>query len=156
LLFEEMPIRYHLPFLARPSKPSPPSQRVRLGGRLDFICQSDRTFSLILATGETVQGVAVGVEPRELAPYLGEKIVITGTAVFRPSGAVHKIEADHVEPACGNLSLWSRVPEPVFGELDRRTLRRPQGSRSGLNAIIGRWPGDESDEEAAGILQEIS
>jgi hypothetical protein len=152
----EIAIRHQFSLRVSSLKPAPPPQRVRLGGRLDSVCQSDRTFTLVLATGETLPGIAVSVEPRDLAPYLGDAVIITGTAVFRPSGAVHKIEADGVEAAAGSSTLWSRMPEPVFGELDRRILRRPQGSRSGLNAIIGRWPGDESEEEIAGVLQEIS
>jgi uncharacterized protein (DUF433 family) len=35
-------------------------------------------------------------------------------------------------------------------------LRQPQGSRSGVNAVIGRWPGEESDEEIAAALRELS
>lgn len=151
-----MTIQHLFSLRVRNLKPAPPPQRARVGGRLDSVCQSDRTFTLVLATGETLPGIAVGVEPRDLGPYLGNDVIVTGTAVFRHSGAVHKIEADGVEAADGSNTLWSRMPVPVFGELDRRTLRRPQGSRSGLSAIIGRWPGDESEEEIAGILQEIS
>jgi hypothetical protein len=41
-------------------------------------------------------------------------------------------------------------------KLDRRALHRPQGPDSGVNAIIGRWPGDESDEEIIALLEELS
>jgi hypothetical protein len=32
----------------------------------------------------------------------------------------------------------------------------PQGPRSGINAIFGRWPGDESDEEIMEALERLS
>ena len=41
-------------------------------------------------------------------------------------------------------------------KLDRRALHQPQGLSSGINAIIGRWPGDESDEEIMALLEELS
>lgn len=41
-------------------------------------------------------------------------------------------------------------------KLDPRTLHQPQGPDSGINAIIGRWPGDESDEEIIALLDELS
>jgi hypothetical protein len=47
--------------------------------------------------------------------------------------------------------------EPVLvRKLDRRLLHQPQGPDSGINAIIGRWPGDESDEEIIALLDELS
>ena len=36
------------------------------------------------------------------------------------------------------------------------TLRVPQGPGTGLNAIMGRWPGEETDEEIQGALNELS
>jgi hypothetical protein len=41
-------------------------------------------------------------------------------------------------------------------KLDRASLHQPQGPDSGINAIIGRWPGDESDEEIIALLDELS
>jgi hypothetical protein len=46
--------------------------------------------------------------------------------------------------------VWRGTPDEL------QSLRQPQGPRSGINAIIGRWPGDESDEEAARALEELS
>lgn len=135
---------------------TPAPQSARIAGCLDSLCLSDRTFSLILASGETVQGLAVGVEPRDLAPHLGENVTVAGRAVFRPSGSVLRIEAEEVELATGDIRIWSRMPTPVFRRLDPRTLHQPQGPRSGINALIGRWPGDESDEEVLKLLEEIS
>jgi hypothetical protein len=34
--------------------------------------------------------------------------------------------------------------------------RRPQGPRSGINAIFGAWPGDETDDEVFAMLEEMS
>ena len=48
---------------------------------------------------------------------------------------------------------------PIFrkiGKIDRRALYRPQTPSSGINAIIGRWPGDESEEEILAALEKLS
>ena len=47
-------------------------------------------------------------------------------------------------------------PPVLVRNLDRRALHRPQGPDSGINAIIGRLPGDESDEEIVALLDELS
>ncbi len=136
---------------------TPPSQRVRLAGQLDTIRHSDRMFVLVLDDGTTIKGVAEAAAPRQLADQFGKPVVITGLAVFRPSGRVLRVEADSVEPA-GNqeLTVWSRQPRPSFGRLEERSLIQPQGPRSGLNALIGQWPGDETDEQFLAAVAELS
>jgi len=70
--------------------------------------------------------------------------------VFKPSGAPLRIEAERIELATEvDLRLFGRAPSSHARNLDLRELRRQQGPRSGINAIIGQWPGDESDEEFA-------
>ena len=41
-------------------------------------------------------------------------------------------------------------------KLDLEALHQPQGPDSGLNAVMGKWPGDESDEEILALLEEMS
>jgi hypothetical protein len=40
--------------------------------------------------------------------------------------------------------------------LDLSALRQPQDRHSGVNAVIGRWPGNESEEEIIAALRELS
>jgi hypothetical protein len=61
-----------------------------------------------------------------------------------------------MEPATGDALLWSRMPTPIFRELDGRKLSVPQGARSGVAAIWGQWPGDETDEEFIEALSQLS
>jgi hypothetical protein len=48
------------------------------------------------------------------------------------------------------------VPETAVRLATRITLRVPQGPTTGLNAIIGRWPGEESDADIERALSELS
>jgi hypothetical protein len=46
---------------------------------------------------------------------------------------------------------------PLVGKLDLEALHQPQGPNSGINAIIGKWPGDDlSEEEFIALVEEIS
>jgi hypothetical protein len=52
-------------------------------------------------------------------------------------------------------------PEPtsrpvIVGKLDHRALHQPQGPDSGINLLIGKWPGSESEEEILALLEELS
>lgn len=41
-------------------------------------------------------------------------------------------------------------------KFDYAALHKPQGPNSGINAVIGKWPGDETDEEINALLEELS
>jgi len=93
-----------------------------------------------------LRGIAEGVPPETLAALFGKKALVSAMAIFRPSGRVLRLEADHIEHAGEDFSLWSTEPQPLAQPLDEHALRKSQGPRSGLIAIIGQWPGDENDE----------
>ncbi len=139
----------------RRSTPKP--QAVRLSGRLETIRYSDKMFELVTQTGEKHRGVApLTWTSEEMARLFGTDVTVDGTAVYRPSGCLLRIEASSIIPAKPNdLKFWSEIPAP--GKLrDRmRTLRQPQTSNSGLNKLWGRWPGDETDEQITEALQSL-
>ncbi len=47
---------------------------------------------------------------------------------------------------------------PLVGKLDLDALHRPQGPNSGINAIIGKWPIEEGEDEEQiiALIEEIS
>ncbi len=137
----------------------PPDQRVRIAGKLDVLRHSDRMFTLILESGSPVRGVVASeaIDLAALGAMWGGSAVVSGVAKFRPSGSLLRIEAEVIERAGEkDLSLWGTLPQPVFGPLDERALRQPQGPRSGVSAIFGQLPGEESDEEIIEALDRFS
>lgn len=136
---------------------TPRSQRVRIAGQVDAIRYSDRAFTLVLESGEQIRGVLAEGEPEVLAPYFGKVAVVSGMAQFRPSGSLLRVDADQVQPGTDqDLELWSETPRPLFASTDDHDLRRPQRPRSGINALIGSWPGNETDDEIFAMLEEMS
>lgn len=135
---------------------TPQPQRTMVAGTLNMIRHSDRMFALILEGGESLRGVADASLAPALAELWGQSVLVSGTAVFRSAGGVLRIEADSVEPVKGDVSVWSRPPGPLSTVMDAVSLHVSQGPRSGINAVYGRWPGDESDAEFLNALQELS
>jgi hypothetical protein len=144
-----------LDILRRLKRETPPNQRVRVAGWLDQIRHSDRMFTLKLQTGAVLRGVAEDVDPVKLAGLWGRKATVSGMAVFKPSGRVLRLDADEFKPASDDFSLWSVEPKPLF-QVPAQPLRQPQGNRSGINAVIGQWPGDETDDQIRTALEELS
>jgi hypothetical protein len=88
---------------------------------------------------------------------VGQQVVVSGWAHFRANGLLHHVEADVITSASGSdLEVWSQPPEPLFCEVPLSRSWQAQTPTTGINAVIGRWPGDESDEEIFRFLEEIS
>lgn len=131
---------------------APPSRRVRVVGVLDMLRVSTQTFGLKLDTGDEVRGSIVETSGETLGRLLGERAVIDGRAVFRPSGRLLRVDADSILPGEDVSALFSRMPEAIGRRVLRSDVRRPQGPSTGVNAFFGRWPGEETDDQ---LLQEL-
>ncbi len=82
---------------------------------------------------------------------------MSGTVKFRPSGSVLRVEADRIEPASADdVAVFSSAPTLLVEDLDAHARRLPLDPGSGLAAIIGQWPGDETDEQILAALAELS
>lgn len=136
---------------------TPRPRRVRVAGHVDVIKYSTCTFVMRLEDGCEVRGVLVEDGAEALRPHFGKQVVVEGVAQFRPSGRLLRVDVDRIGDATPqDLAVFSAAPRPLSAPLDARQLRRSQTPTTGLNAVIGQWPGDETDEEVDRFLREIS
>lgn len=143
--------------VARLRRQVPAPQATRVAGKLDSIRYSDRMFTLVLDSGMVLKGVAERLEPEQLASLFGQLAVVSGIAVFRPSGSVLRLEAEQIQAISPDqAALWAKPPRPLLAPLDIRSLRVSQDALSGIHAIYGQWPGDESEEELLAAIEEMS
>lgn len=127
---------------------TPPPQQVMLSGRLETIRHSDRMFMLITESGPQIRGLAEAIPATTLSDHFGKQVLVHGEAQFRPSGSLLRIEATQIEGVDEvQAALWAKVPRPLNQSVNQRDFAVAQGPRSGLNAVFGNWPGDESEEE---------
>lgn len=135
---------------------TPKPHQVRISGRLDMVRASTSTFAIHLESGEEVLATAPYEIFKEVRDLLEKDILITGKAVYRPSGQLLRIDAETAREATSDSHLWSKLPTPHTQKLDNYHLTQSQGSRSGISAILGKWPGDETDTDIERAMEEIS
>jgi hypothetical protein len=135
---------------------TPASHRVRIVGNLDGLEASTQRFSVLLDTGQKVIGIFGEEDVQTMHDLWRKRIIVLGTAIYRASGSLLRIDADAVKSGEGEGAFFSHLPTPTHARLDLAKLRKPQGPRSGLAAIMGQWPGDETDEEIAAALETVS
>ena len=136
---------------------TPPSRRVRLTGRLDLMGWSESVLKLEVKSGEKVTAVWEGVQPVEaLKDYFNCDVVIEGAGVFRPSGSLLRIDADSIALAGAQDEFFRQVPK-ALALPDYSTLARLRpGEKSPYHRILGSIPGEETDEEFAAAVEELS
>jgi hypothetical protein len=135
---------------------TPSPNRVRIVGTLDMIRVSTQTFGIRLDKGEEVRGTLPEGSIEDIKHLLNRRVLLLGTAVYRASGRLLRVDAETVALGEHESDLWSRVPQPASARIDTNKLRKPQGPRSGMAAIMGRWPGDETDEQIQAALEQLS
>lgn len=135
---------------------TPTPQRLRIVGQLDGLVASTQRFSILLDSGEKVVGVFTDDQMDAMQKLWRKRVLVLGTAIYRASGRLLRIDADIVRPGEGEPQIFSQMPSPPGTKIDVVKLRKSQGPKSGINAIIGKWPGDETDEELTAILEELS
>lgn len=135
---------------------TPSPRRVRIVGKLDMMRISTQTFVVHLDTGEEVRGILPDDGMDEAKSLLNQRVLILGKAVYRASGRLLRIEADSVTVGETESSLWSRIPKPGTAKINGFKWHKPQGSRSGMAAILGKWPGEETDQQVRAALAKLS
>ena len=135
---------------------TPAPQQQRTGVSFDMIRKSTWGKLPRLDDGQTVRGSLVSGSIVDAAVQLDSRVLVLGRAVYRASGKLLRIDADEIKGPAAEPSLWSRIPSPRTRRFDPSALHVPQGPRSGVSAIVGRWPGDETDDEIAAWLERTS
>jgi hypothetical protein len=112
-----------------------------------MIQASTLAFALVLPNGDKVRGVWKGNDFETLRQLVNSEVVATGTAVYRPSGALLRLDAEGLAPQRDADRFFAVVPTPTGGRMDLRSLVREQTKRGGMVGIWGMVPAEETDDD---------
>ena len=131
----------------------PDPQSVVLNGVVELL-----QFSKLKVKIKTEEGIVDGfladdLSSEDIASFWGKEVTITGTSHFKPRGK-SIIEIERVfEPGEGD-TYFSKRPKSETVEMQLERQIREKGSNP-LAEIIGKWPGDETDEEFEQMLKAL-
>lgn len=134
---------------------TPPEQTARISGKLDMARISSRAFAMELADGTETRGILTHGDLTDYRHLLGKSVVATGTAIFRPSGRLLRIDAQELRPAAESDAFFSKSPRPRKSQATKPISSLLTSAGGGVAGVFGRWPGDESDAEIEAMLREI-
>lgn len=125
-----------------------PPKESRVDGVLDMLRQSTRAFTIELDDGEEVRGVLLEGDVTQARSLLGKRVSVQGSAVFRPSGRLLRLDARAIVPCSEQSAFWSKIPKAKPTSASRVRQRLPQTTRTGVNAFFGRWSESPIDDDA--------
>ncbi|SIO40137.1 hypothetical protein SAMN05444166_4397 [Singulisphaera sp. GP187] len=83
-------------------------------------------------------------------------MTITVTIDQRLDQPLLQIVSDEINfVAAGKSTLCSQTPSARTGRFDLAKIIQKQGHKQGVTAIIGQWPGDETDEQIEQAFRDI-
>lgn len=131
-----------------------PHREVRVAGKLEAIKLNEHTFTMEVTESQyPINGFAKAVKSQKLSTLLGKNVIVSGTAHFTKEGALLILEAAQIEIAKErDLMIWGQIPRPFRRPFDMSDFKAERG----LSAIVGKWPGNETDEEVQKALEELS
>lgn len=133
---------------------TPAARRIRLVGTLDMIWASRQAFVLqIEGEPSEVRGVFVEGDIASLKAQLKRTVLVEGMAVYRPSHRVLRVDADRILAFDGAPGVWGSIPAPLDRKLASSSMWERQTARKNIGRVIGKWPGDETDEQILAALE---
>ncbi|NMB74981.1 MAG: hypothetical protein GYA21_07610 [Myxococcales bacterium] len=135
---------------------TPKPRLVQVVGMLDMLRASAHAFGLCLDDGVEVRGVFEGEQLEGWRPLLGQRVLVQGSAIYKPSGKLLRIDATSVSEGSKEPALLSKIPPPLSRSTRDRDWHQPQTATSGVNAFFGKIPADDDPVEFARVLKELS
>lgn len=138
------------------TRSTPQPRQIRIAGVLDMIRASTNTIGVKLDKGQEIRGVLVQGDATQIHELLNQKVTLLGKAIYRPSGNLLRVDVAEVRSMRDEDAFFTQVPTPQRAAKDREVVVEQQRRTSNIAAIIGRWPGDETDAEIELALEELS
>jgi hypothetical protein len=136
---------------------TPKPRRVRMSGRLDLIGASQGVLKVHVGQGPVVAALWEGKESiDELAALFNRDVVCEGTAVFRPSGSLLRVDIDAIALATARDVAFAYVPQAIpMADLARSMRLRPNDAPT-YSTFLGSVPAEESDDSFATAVKAMS
>lgn len=135
------------------SRRIPCPRQVRIVGTVDMVRHSTRSLGLRLGNGDEIRCAVVTDDIATLGELLNREVTVLGKAVYRPSGTVLRVDVEAILNTTVGRDQFSYVPLSFEHRL--KPEPRLQTKRTGIAALFGTWPGEETDSELLARLSEL-
>ena len=137
-------------------KKIPPPQKTVVAGVIDEMKFSRE--QVILTTSDHKKIIVVVAKEffNELKDFFGHEIAITGIAHFKPGGQLSYVKMEKFSEADERLmKMFSKKPHKMSMQQQIALQIREGKKPNPIDDIMGKWPGNETDEEFEQMLKAL-
>jgi hypothetical protein len=136
----------------------PEPKKVIINGQLDEMkiskgklgLQTNQGFVNVFANDKTI------IE--NIVSFMGKEVTISGLAHYKPNGQLSFVEIQEFWQPNSSDKYFSKKPNAMTAKQQILfQVKQGKGSKSfeALKAMVGMWPGDETDEEFEELIKDI-
>ena len=134
----------------------PPFEATAESAPNDALFYENQSFVLQLIEGQRLRGAWMKDSPEPLRNLWGQDVLIEGILQFKPNGEPLALEAEVITQAADRDRFWSNIPKPKPKATRKPTKPHIRPSKNPWDLVVGIWPGTESEDEFAALVEEMS
>ncbi len=134
---------------------TPEPQNIILNGRIEVLEYSKSRVKIITEEGLVEAFLGNEIKPETIRNYWGEEVTIVGIANYKPGGTLSYVIINKIFKPDEGDKYFSVKPETEIVEQQIQRQLKEKGYKNKFGEIIGKWPGNETDEEFEQILKNL-
>ncbi|MBS4058398.1 MAG: hypothetical protein KKD74_07840 [Bacteroidetes bacterium] len=132
----------------------PDSEPILINGIVEELKYSKLKVKIKTSEGIVDGFLSDDLTSDDIAQYWGKEVTIGGTAHFKGGGR-SVIEISRIFEASEGDQYFSRKPKAETVEQQINRQLKEKGFKNTLADIVGKWPGEETDEEFEELLKNL-
>jgi hypothetical protein len=138
-------------------KTIPSPQKIVINGTIDEMKFSRKQLILITTDKQRVVILPQSDEfLNQIKDYFGKEITLIGMAHFKPGGQLSYVKLESFTEPGKSDKFFSHKPNKMSVQQQIALQIRDGKKRNPLDDIIGKWPGNETDEEFEQMLKSLN
>ena len=137
-------------------KTIPSPEKTVINGIIDEMKFSRK--QLVLVTADKQKVVVLPPSDQiltEIKEYFGRDITLTGIAYYKPGGQLSYVAMESFGKPGNGDKFFSKKPDKLSMQQQIAIQIREGKKNNPLDDVIGKWPGDETDEEFEQMLKAL-
>ncbi len=134
---------------------TPESHKTILNGLVEKLEYSKRKVKIITKDGGVEAYLGEKLHTDQIKNYWGRNVTIEGIAFYRYGGKIGAVEIEKIfEPNSEDKYFSGKSSSLTAVQQVTEQLNKGK-NKNALASLIGKWPGDETDEEFDALIKEL-
>jgi hypothetical protein len=133
----------------------PAPKRIIINGQLDEMKVSKNRLGLVMKDGVVNVFANDKIIIQGIVEFMGKEVTISGMGHFKPSGQLSYVEIHEYAHPGERDKYFSKKPNAMTTQQQVLFQLKQGKKKNALMDLVGKWPGNESDEEFDKLIYDL-